>query len=230
MAKPPVFEDKQINHMLAAIGGGGKTNGYSRNPERDTAIILVLYGYALGITELATITVADYVTAKGAAIREGVVRAEISINNQDRPLYWVNKRACETLDAYLAWRVVHGHGVTVKKAAYRGLDPDSPLFLTDQGKPYALTGKALPSGKISYSCNTLGAHVTKMHSDCGLHGGGAQSARRTFAVKAARLPFEQYNARNLAAIMGISVSAVKRITELDPLPMAALVARVGGKL
>lgn len=50
MAKPPVFEDKQIDHLVKA------TMAYSRVPERDKALLLVLYGTAMSTTELATIT------------------------------------------------------------------------------------------------------------------------------------------------------------------------------
>ena len=39
MAKPPVIEDKQIEHLLKA------TAAYSRVPLRDTALILTLYGH-----------------------------------------------------------------------------------------------------------------------------------------------------------------------------------------
>ena len=59
MAKPPVIEDKQIEHLLKA------TAAYSRVPLRDTALILTLYGTAMSVTELATITVGDYLDAKG---------------------------------------------------------------------------------------------------------------------------------------------------------------------
>ena len=43
-------KQKQFEHMLRAIGGrgDGKVNGYSRSPLRDAALLLVLYGTALG--------------------------------------------------------------------------------------------------------------------------------------------------------------------------------------
>lgn len=58
MAKPPVIEDKQIEHLIKA------TAAYSRMPLRDTAMLLTLYGTALAITELATITVGDYLIVR----------------------------------------------------------------------------------------------------------------------------------------------------------------------
>lgn len=81
MSKPPVVEDKQIEHMLKA------TAGYSKFAERDVALLLVLYGTALNITELATITVSDYITALGKIKVESAVRPVISHNGDERPLY-----------------------------------------------------------------------------------------------------------------------------------------------
>ena len=181
MAKPPVIEDKQIEHLLKA------TAAYSRVPLRDTALLLTLYGTAMSVTELATITIGDY------------------------------------LDAYLAWRVERKHGVTVKKGAYRGLDPESALFLTEDGGSYALTKRKLPSGVWSYSCNTLGAYISRVHANAGIEGGSAQSARRTFAVKQHR---QGRDLVHIAAILGHkSVSTTKRLVEGDPVRLADIVAR-----
>ena len=53
MAKPQVVSDRDLEHMLKA------TAAYSRVPERDKALLLTLYGTALGVTELACLTVSD---------------------------------------------------------------------------------------------------------------------------------------------------------------------------
>lgn len=217
MAKPPVAEDKQIEHMLKA------TAGYSRMPERDVALLLVLYGTALGVTELATITVADYLLPGGAVKVTSAVRVDISHNGDERPLYWSNKRVVAAMDKYLAWRLEHKHAATIEKGAYRGLDPDSAIFLTDEGLPYTLTKRTLPSGVLSYSCNTLGAYITRLHSNAGVEGGSAQSARRTLAVKLHR---QGYDLVHIAAILGQkSVSTTKRMVTQDPVRLADILAR-----
>ena len=59
MAKPQVVSDRDLEHMLKA------TAAYSRVPERDKALLLTLYGTALGVTELACLTVSDYLNADG---------------------------------------------------------------------------------------------------------------------------------------------------------------------
>lgn len=127
------------------------------------------------------------------------------------------------MDKYLEWRLANKHGVTVKKGAYRGLDPDGSLFLTDDGRPYALTKKTLPSGVISYSCNTLGALITRLHANAGLEGSSANSARRTMAVKLHR---QGYDLVHIAKILGHkSISTTKRLCEGDPVRLADIVAR-----
>lgn len=217
MAKPPVIEDKQIEHLLKA------TAATSRVPERDTALLLTLYGTALNVTELATITVADYLDAKGTLRVTSAVRVDVAHNGEERPLYWSNKRIATSIDKYLAWRLERKHGVTIKNGAYRGLDPDSPIFLTEDGQPYSLTKRTLPSGVLSYSCNTLGAYISRLHANAGIEGGSAQSARRTFAVKQHR---QGRDLVHIAAILGHkSITTTKRLVDGDPVRLADIVAR-----
>ena len=113
MAKPPVIEDKQIEHLIKA------TIAYSRVPVRDTALLLVLYGTALSVTELATITVGDYLAEGGSVRVTSSVRPSVAHNGEARPLYWSNKRIVAAIDAYLAWRVLHRQGRTIKRGIPR---------------------------------------------------------------------------------------------------------------
>lgn len=215
MAKPLVVEDSDLSHMLKA------TAGYSRTPDRDTALLLVLYGTAMSLTELATVKVSDFLLPDGSVKVTSMIREEVA-HNGARPLYWSNKRVVSALDKYLAWRLENRHQVTIKKGAYRGLAPDSPLFLTPDGQPYALTAKALPSGVISYSCNALGAVISKLHSNAGIEGGNAQAGRRTLAVKLARKGFDLVHIKTLLGHK--SVETTKRLVEGDPANLASIVA------
>lgn len=217
MAKPPVIEDKQVEHLLKA------TAAWSRTPERDAALLLVLYGTALATTELATIKVKDLLEPNGSVKVTSAVRVDVSHNGEERPLYWSNKRVVSALDKYLELRLATKQGATVKKGAYRGLDPDSAIFLTEAGQPYALTPKTLPSGLISYSCNTLGAYISKLHANAGLEGGNAQAARRSWAVKQHR---QGRDLVHIAAILGHkSITTTKRLVGNDPARLADIVAR-----
>ncbi len=217
MAKPPVIEDKQIEHLIKA------TAAYSRVPARDTALLLTLYGTALAVTELATISIGDYLGEDGSVRVASAVRAAVAHNGEDRPLFWLNKRIVAAIDAYLTWRLVHGQGRTIKRGAYRGLDPDGPLFLTEDGEPYSLTKRTLPSGVLSYSCNTLGAYISRLHANAGIEGASANSARRSLAVKLHR---KGYDLVHIAKLLGHkSVGTTKRLVTQDPVRLADIVAR-----
>jgi hypothetical protein len=56
------------------------------------------------------------------------IAAEVAYNGKERPLWWSNTKVVNGIDKYLAHRVESGHGITTRKAAYRGLDPESPYF------------------------------------------------------------------------------------------------------
>ena len=144
-------------------------------------------------------------------------------NGAQRALYWSNKRVVHAVDVYLAWMFTKCHGRTTKRDAFRGLDPDSSVFLTDDVEPYSLIKRTLPSGLLSYSCNTLGAYISRLHTNAGIKGGSAESARRTLAVKLHR---KGYDLVHIAAILGLkSVSTTKRLVMQDPVRLADIVAR-----
>lgn len=218
MAKPPYIEDKQLKHMLKVATVTGDS------PVRDVALLYVAYGTGMMLTELASITVKDYLTETGEVRAESSVRAEIAHNNRERPLYWTNPRVLAALDAYLTHRIKHKHGVTTRTAAFRSLDPNGPLFRRADGEPYGLTQRRLESGTISYSCDSLSQVFRKLHAQAGIEGGHALAARRTFAV---RLHRSGYDVRHIAELLGHStISATKRLIDEDPVKLADLVAGV----
>lgn len=103
---------------------------------------------------------------------------------------------------------------TTKRDAFRGLVPDSPVFLTDDVEPYSLIKLTQPSGLLSYSCNTLGAYISRLQTNSGIKGGSAESARRTLAVKLTR---KGYDLVHIATILGHkSVSTTKQLVMQDP--------------
>ena len=218
MAKPPYIEDKQLRHMLKVASVTGDS------PLRDVALLYTAYGTGMMLTELASLTVSDFLTERGTVRDESRVRAEIAHNNKERPLYWTNPRVLSVLDAYLVHRIAHKHGVTTRTAAYRSLDPDGTLFRRADGAPYGLTKRNLDSGKISYSCDSLSQVFRRLHAQAGIEGGHALAARRTFAV---RLNRKGYDVRHIAELLGHgTISATKRLIDDDPVRLSDLVAGV----
>lgn len=206
-AKPPVLDNTEFEHLLKAAAA------CSRLPIRDTALLLVLYETALTVTELASITVSDYLNAAGEVRVKSTVRVLVAHNGEERPLEWSNERVVAALDAYLDWRLNHQHRVSVNNGDYRGLDPESSLFLTETGGAYALTKRRLPSGVWSYTCSTLGTCISRLHTYAGFEGGSAQSARRTFALNQHR---QGRDSAEIATLLGHkNLSTTKRLVDIS---------------
>jgi site-specific recombinase XerD len=218
MAKPPVIEPHQVRHALkvAAVTG--------QNPVRDVALLFVFYGTGVTPNEAAKLLVSDYLAANGKVRVDSAVRAEIAFNGKARPLVWASNKTCAAIDGYLAYRLAARHAVTTSPAAYRGLDPSSPLFLTGDGEPFAFTRRVTATGAVSYSCETLTEIVRRLHQQAGIEHGNASAARRTFAV---RLHRDGRSLKLIQELIGVSsLSAVKNLVEGDPVRLSSIVSGV----
>ena len=139
-------------------------------------------------------------------------------------MYWTNKELVAALDDYLAYRIENRQMVTTRTGAYRGLDPDSPVFLTDEGEPYKLTKRKTAAGTISYSCDSLSQLFRKLHMQAGVNGASAASARRTFAV---RLHNKGYDLKSIKVLLGLkTLRSTKNLIDADPVRLGAIAAGV----
>lgn len=218
MAKAPFVEDARLKHLLkvAAISG--------ESLERNVALLYTIYGTGMMLTELATLPVSRYLKANSTLLEKSCIPAEIAYNGKERPLWWSNVKVVAAIDKYLEYRVQHKHGVTTRHAAYKSLDPESPIFLTGEGDPYKLIKRKTATGAISYSCDSLSQLIRKLHLQAGVEGGSAAAARRTFAV---RLHRYGYDLRHINELLGHeTLSATKKLIDADPVRLGAIVAGV----
>jgi site-specific recombinase XerD len=218
MAKPPVVEDSQIRHALKVASVTGQT------PARDVALLCVLYGTGMTATEVAQLEVADMLTENGEFRARSEVRAAISFNGKSRPVYWVNQRIRDAMDAYFAVRIEAGQGVTAWRSQWRGLVQLGPIFLTVDGRPFALTTRSTSAGNTSRSCEVLTEIIKRLHLQAGIEAAGASAARRTFAV---RLHRAGYDLRHIREVLGLAtLSAAKTLAGTDPVDLGRIVAKV----
>lgn len=218
MAKAIFLAESQLRHLfkVAAVRG--------ENPIRDTALILTMYGTGLKLTEAATLPLRAYLTPKGEVLSDSEVPAEIAYNGKARPIFWRNVRIKESMESYLSYRLKHGHGVTVKKDAFRGLDPDGPIFLTETGTPFKLVKRTTGTGAITYSCDAIGDTIKTVHQKAGIEGATAESCRRTFAV---RLHQKGYDLRHINELLGHeTLKATKNLIDQDPIKLGSIVVGV----
>lgn len=219
MPKAIVVEDDQLEHAVRVARVSSQENGI-----RDAALLLACFGTGMTVTELCRLKVSDYLSEDGGVLRDSLVRAEIAYNHKPRPLCWTNKKLTNAVDAHLVERLVRGHGVTTRKAAYRGLDPDSPLFVSGRtGEGLKISAKRR-DGKTYYSATQLSRLFTRLFDQAGVEGASAQSGRRTLAVKLKRRGIDL---RHISEILGIeSLEAVKRLCAGDPARLGDIVRRI----
>ena len=218
MAKTLFIEDHRLKHLLKIAAVSGEF------PVRNVALLTTVYGTGMMLTEIARLPLKAYLRADGGLVDKSSVAAEIAYNGTARPLYWSNAKVTKAIDQYLLYRVEHRHRITTRKAAFRGLDPEAPLFLTDEGAPYKLTERRTSAGAISYSCDSLSQLFRKLHSQAGLDGAGAMSGRRTFAV---RLANNQIDLKSIKVLLGLkTLRATKNLIDADPVRLGKIAAGV----
>ena len=218
MAKAPYIEEGRLRHMLkvAAISG--------ESPLRNVALLTTVYGTGMMLTEIARMPVHTYLNSDGSVRVKSSVNALFAYNGKERPIYWSNAKVVKAIDAYLAYRVARRHGVTPMTTAFRGLDPDGPIFLTGDGGPYKLIPRPTRGGAVSYSCDSLSQLFRKLHLQAGIEGASAMSGRRTFAV---RLANNGFDLRHINKLLGHeTLTATKRLIDANPVRLGAIVAKV----
>jgi site-specific recombinase XerD len=218
MAKAPYIEEGRLRHLLklAAVSG--------ESPLRNVALLMTVYGTGMTLTEISRLPVRAYLNGDGSVRVKSCVDAAIAYNGKERPIYWSNVKVVKAIDAYLAYRITNRHRLTPMATAYRGLDPDGPIFLTGDGEPYKLIERRTGRGAASYSCDSLSQLFRKLHLQAGIEGASAMSGRRTFAV---RLANNGFDLRHINELLGHeTLTATKRLIDADPVSLRALVARV----
>jgi integrase len=167
--------NQDIEHAVAMIWR------HSNCMNRDVALLLVLFATAAKPLEIARLEVGDYLAEDGSVREESVMRAEAAINGKPRPLFFASTKVVAAVNAYLEERVRRGHGTT-NATTYRGLDPDSRLFLTGDGREMPIKVRA-DGNRQHHLCEVIHDIYRKTFARAGLKGVSALCARRTIAKR-----------------------------------------------
>ncbi|EPX9781811.1 TPA: tyrosine-type recombinase/integrase [Pseudomonas aeruginosa] len=219
MPRAIVVEDDQLEQAVKVARLSSPENGL-----RDAALLLACFGTGMTVTELCRLKISDFLTQSGTIRIDSRIRAEIAYNHKSRPLCWTNKKLTNAVEAHLAERLERGHGVTKRQNAYRGLDPESPLFVSGRtGDGLRISAKKR-DGKTYYSATQLSRLFTRLFEQAGVEGASAHSGRRTLAVKLKRRGIDL---RHISEILGIeSLEAVKKLCAGDPARLGEIVKRI----
>jgi integrase len=201
------------DRLLGAVRIKGRTS----RPWHDLALYYMLFATGLRPLEIARLEVRDYLNADGSICRESELRAEAAINGKLRPLYFSSSRLDEALRAYFLERCDCGHGVGIS-GCYRGLRPDSRLFLSPCGEPYRIVPNNGEPGQNRFVCRALLETYRKLFRYADLKGLSAQSARLTVI---SRMYDRGADEDQVGVILGIGERSAVRELLPRPRPMLA---------
>jgi len=190
--RPRALKDQDIERAVAMI------RQHSNCRKRDTALLLALFSTAAKPLEIARLLVSDYLSEDGRVREESVMRADAAINRQARPLFFASTKVVAAIDAYLEERVRRGQG-TDNPTTYRGLDPESKLFLSGDGHAMPIKVRAM-GNRRHYRCGVILDIYRRIFARAGLKGVSALSARRTIAE---RLLDRGCDVNQVGAVLGL---------------------------
>jgi len=161
---------------------------FTRNGLRDLAIIWMSFGSALRVTEIANLLVKDLIEKDGSLKEEFRLPAAYTKNGESRMAYMLEPEHQDALKAYLDWRVEKRRRFTGNNE-FRGLQPNSPLFLARRESGFAFQTKVHKKSDDSVAkykvCSSMQQLISDLVKKTGAKKGSSHSGRRTFATRLA---------------------------------------------
>jgi integrase len=205
------LSDADIEHLVSV------TRAHSNCRARDVALLYMLFATGAKPLEVARLEVGDYLAKDGTVRVESILRAQAAISGTARPLYFANPKLVSAIDQYLAQRVPAGQGAG-RPGEYRGLAPDSKLFLSADGEPMTIHAED-HGGSRHHKCRSVLEIYRRIFRRAGLPGVSALSARRTVAR---RLAERGCDIEQAGQVLGITPRAVRHLLTTAPQPMRKL--------
>jgi len=160
---------------------------FTRSPERNQLIICLLFAAGFRITEVARIRIKDILYPTGEIKAEPVIPAKFTKNGKAGHVFFYNKKLVDALKVYLQLRIDKKHWMGEKPDKYLGLEPNSPLILTEKKSGFALKGRSYTKvdGTVAeyLHADSLQELVSAWFPQAGIAGGTSHSGRRTFATR-----------------------------------------------
>ena len=198
-------------------GGVSRVRSRSENANRDVALVFVLLSTGAKPIEIARLQVSDYLNADGSVRVNSELRASATTTGRSRPLHFTSTRVCEAIDCYLTERRRRGIG-TGAAPSFRGLDPQSGLFLTESGRSFEITARSASDNRLT--CRLMIATFRIIFFRAGWPGFTAQAARQNFARG---LSGRGADADQVGRLLGLTSNrAVKRLLQGTRPPLEVL--------
>jgi integrase len=148
------------------------------------ALFYVLASTGLWQLEVASLTIGDVVQRDGR-LRESFNLAGAGVaDGAGRVVHLRSAGAVAALEAYLAERVRRRQGMCADAAAYRGLDPASPLFLDERGRRLPVVRAAGRQAQRTF-CRGMHQLCRQVFRHTGIAGLTVELCRRSLAWRLA---------------------------------------------
>lgn len=171
------LSDIDIVHMADRL------RQHSRYALRDVALLLVLFSTGARPLEIARLQISDYLAADGDVREISELRADAAVNGRARPLYFASAKVNAAIDAYLVQRArCGGAGADGSTQGFRGLAPDSGLFLMADGRPFEIICHG-GHRRERYLCRGILDVYRSIFRCIGMVGLSPMAARRHVAVR-----------------------------------------------
>lgn len=163
------LKPSQIRHLLRV------TEATSRQPERDTLILLLAFTCGMRVSEVARIEVADVLLPSGRLREEVSLRAAITRGCRQRCVYLSHQKTVAALERYIEWRWQNNKGTAMDRRTWRGRMPGTSLILTHKGGRYELSVKRRINDAgdlVEYpAADSLQSYVTGLYRAAGFGSG-----------------------------------------------------------
>jgi integrase len=158
----------------------------TRNPERNKVILFLLFMTGFRVTEVACIRIKDVLWPNGNIRDEARIPAKYTKTGTAGHVFFYNRKLVKAIDEYLFKRIEKKQRLGSSNE-YRGLDPESPLVLSEKGTGYSLKKKKRTDkdGNVReyWAADTLQEVVGMWGKEAGIEGFSSHSGRRTFCTK-----------------------------------------------
>ncbi|MBX3628267.1 MAG: site-specific integrase [Rhizobacter sp.] len=158
-----------------------RIRGRSSRPWHDQALFLLPFATGARPLEIARLEVRDYLNSDGTVRIASEMRAEATNSGRARPLFFTSGRLNAALDLYLAERLAQGLGLG-DPGAFRGLKPESPLFLSASGEGFRII-EIREGGQCRCLCRSIQEAYRKLFRYAEMRNVTALSVRLTLAMR-----------------------------------------------
>ncbi len=212
MALPQIIEKPQRDWLFKS------TKHCAKYPDRDLAILGFFLGTGLTTLQINRIHIVDVLHKNGSLRKDFVIRG----TEPERKAFLSSSLLRELTENYLKYRVKNKIVLGDNPDQYRGLDPDEPLFMSNQGKGFSIVHKKTDIGADTYSCDALNRHIKKLLKDGGIESPSILSGRRTFGVNLKR---QGYDVSHIHHMLGNkTLETTQKLVDTDTVSMGAIAA------